>query len=86
MNWNEKFYGVNFAPFPHRGMLAGDAARRSMADMAEATGANWVILSPSGVQATPYSEEIDWRTDATPTDEELCNAIRFASSWACRWH
>lgn len=46
--------------------------------MVEATAANWVILSPSGIQSGPYSEEIDWRTDATLTDEELCGAIRFA--------
>lgn len=78
MDWKDKFYGVNFAPFPRRGVLAADSARRSMAAMAEKTGANWVILSPGGVQATPYSEEIRWDTQATPTDEELCAAIRFA--------
>ena len=78
MNWSEKFYGINFALFPHRGVLSSETARRSMAEMAEKTGANWVILSPGGVQQTPYSEEIDWRGEATPADEELCSAIRFA--------
>lgn len=85
MNWEAKFYGVNFAPFPHKGVLASDAARRSMAEMAEKTGANWVILSPGGVQATPYCEGIDWNTDATPTDEELYSTIRFAKQWVYRW-
>lgn len=78
MELEHNFYGVNFAPFPRRGALSSENAHRSMAAMAEATGANWVILSPSGVQETPYSEEIDWRTDATPTDEELCSTIRYA--------
>lgn len=78
MELEHNFYGVNFAPFPRRGVLSSETAHRSMTAMVEATAANWVILSPSGIQSDPYSEEIDWRTDATPTDEELCSAIRFA--------
>lgn len=78
MELEHNFYGVNFAPFPRRGNLSSENAHRSMAAMVEATAANWVILSPSGIQSDPYSEEINWRTDATPTDEELCGAIRFA--------
>ena len=78
MELKHNFYGVNFAPFPRRGVLNSETAHRSMTAMVEATAANWVILSPSGIQSGPYSEEIDWRTDATPTDEELCGAIRFA--------
>lgn len=78
MELKHNFYGVNFAPFPRRGVLNSETAHRSMTAMVEATAANWVILSPSGIQSGPYSEEIDWNTDATPTDEELCSAIRFA--------
>ena len=78
MEHEHNFYGVNFAPFPHRGVLSSENAHRSMATMVEATAANWVILSPSGIQSDPYSEEINWNTNATPTDEELCGAIRFA--------
>ena len=74
MELKHNFYGVNFAPFPRRGVLNSETAHRSMAAMVEATAANWVILSPSGIQSGPYSEEIDWRTDATPTDEEVCGA------------
>ena len=81
MELEHNFYGVNFAPFPRRGALNSETAHRSMAAMVEATAANWVILSPSGIQSGPYSEEIDWRTDATPTDEELCGAIRFAKQF-----
>lgn len=78
--FNHPFTAVNFAVFPHRGVLGGDTARRSLAAMAAKTGCRWVILTPAGVQATPYSEEIDYRSAATPTDEELIDCIRFARS------
>ena len=70
--FNHPFTAVNFAVFPHRGVLGGGTARRSLAAMAAKTGCRWVILTPAGVQATPYSEEIDYRSAATPTDAELC--------------
>ncbi len=50
MEQNTKFYAVNFSPFPHRGILNSETACLSMAEMTEKTGANWVILSPGGVQ------------------------------------
>ena len=53
MELEHNFYGVNFAPFPHRGMLSSENAHRSMTAMVEATAANWVILSPSGIQSGP---------------------------------
>ena len=55
MEHEHNFYGVNFAPFPHRGVLSSENAHRSMATMVESTAANWVILSPSGIQSDPYS-------------------------------
>ena len=55
MELKHNFYGVNFAPFPHRGNLSSETAHRSMTAMVEATAANWVILSPSGIQSDPYS-------------------------------
>ena len=50
----EKFHGVNFAVFPHKGVLGSGEARKSMEEMAHKTHANWVILTPSGMQETPY--------------------------------
>ena len=41
---------------------------------------NWVILTPSGMQETPYSEEIRFDGEKSCTDEELCDMIRFAQS------
>ena len=59
MELEHNFYGVNFAPFPHRGNLSSENAHRSIANKKKATAANWVILSHSGIQPDPYSEEID---------------------------
>ena len=81
--FNHPFTAVNFAVFPHRGVLGGGTARRSLAAMAAKTGCRWVILTPAGVQTTPYSEEIDYRSAATPTDAELCaaSALHAALGW-----
>ena len=51
-----------------------------MEEMAHKTNANWVILTPSGIQETPYSEEIRFDGEKSCTDEELCDMIRFAQS------
>lgn len=76
----EKFHGVNFAVFPHKGVLGSGEARKSMEEMAHKTHANWVILTPSGMQETPYSEEIHFDGEKSCTDEELCDMIRYAQS------
>ena len=73
----EKFHGVNFAVFPNKGVLGSGEARKSMEEMAHKTHANWVILTPSGMQETPYSEEIRFDGEKSCTDEELCDMIRF---------
>lgn len=76
----EKFHGVNFAVFPHKGLLESGEARKSMEEMIHKTHANWVILTPSGMQETPYSEEIRFDGEKSCTDEELCDMIRYAQS------
>lgn len=78
--WYRKIYGVNFAVFPHKGVLGSGEARKSMEEMAHKTHANWVILTPSGMQETPYSEEIRFDGEKSCTDEELCDMIRYAQS------
>ena len=85
MELKHNFYGVNFAPFPRRGVLNSETAHRSMTAMVEATAANWVILSPSGIQSGPYSEEIG--TPMPPPQTRSCAVLSaLPSSWACRWH
>lgn len=41
---------------------------------------NWVIFTPSGMQETPYSEEIRYDGEKSCTDEELYDMIRYAQS------
>ena len=54
----EAFRAVNFAVFPHRGVLGSGESRKSMEEMVRRIHTNWVIFTPSGMQKTPYSEEI----------------------------
>ena len=56
--YTDGFHAVNFAVFPHRGVLGSGESRKSMEEMVRRTHADWVILTPSGMQETPYSEEI----------------------------
>ena len=76
----ETFHGVNFAVFPHRGVLGSGESKKSMEEMVRKTRANWVILTPSGMQETPYSEEIRYDGEKSCTDEELYDMIRYAQS------
>lgn len=76
----EKFHGINFAVFPHKGVLGSREARKSMEEMVRRIHANWVIFTPSGMQETPYSEEIHFDGEKSCTDEELYDMIRYAQS------
>ena len=76
--------GVTFAPFVPKGHLGTEASNKSLKVMKEQTGADFVILAPAGIQATPISEEIDFSSDATMTDEELIKTIRYAKSLGLR--
>ena len=71
-----RFHAVNFAVFPHRGVLGAEKTKNSLKEMVRGTHANWVIFTPSGIQETPYSEEIRWDSNKSCTDEELCSMIR----------
>mgnify|MGYP000588712837 CR=1 FL=1 len=76
----EAFRAVNFAVFPHRGVLDSGESRKSMEEMVRRIHANWVIFTPSGMQETPYSEEIRFDGEKSCTDEELYDMIRYAQS------
>ena len=45
--------GVTFAPFVPSGCLGTEEAKESLVKMKERTGADFVILAPGAVQATP---------------------------------
>ena len=76
----EYIKGMNFAPFHKRGTLEKEETKESFHYMLEHTGANFIILSPSGLQNTAQSEEICYTSSATFSDEELRNMIRYAKS------
>ena len=76
----EAFRAVNFAVFPHRGVLGSEESRNSMEEMVRRIHTNWVIFTPSGMQETPYSEEIRYDGEKSCTDEELYDMIRYAQS------
>lgn len=77
-------HGINFAPFSPRGALAGEAARTELRRMRELTGADTVIFCPAAVQATPFSEEMDFTGAHTTTDEELLSITRAAKDLGLR--
>ena len=76
--------GVTFASFAHRGVLRKPEARDSFENLVKRTNADFVILVPNGVQDTPQSEKIDFSSDATMTDDELCSFIEYIHSKGLR--
>lgn len=80
----EYIKGVTYAPFVHRGELSREEARDGLADMAKRTNCNFVILVPNGIQDTPQSEKIDYRSEATMSDDELKSTIELAHSLGLR--
>ena len=77
-------HGIKFAPFSRRGALAGDAVKDELRCMRELTGANTVIFCPGAVQATPFSEEIDFTGEHTTADEELLSVTWTAKELGLR--
>ncbi len=70
--------GITFAPFCGRGVFSEKETYQSFDKMIEKTGANYVILVPNGLQDTPQSEQIDYKSKCTCTDEELIRMIDYA--------
>ncbi len=76
--------GITFAAFAPKGSLETPEAVQSLRNLAERTNANFIILVPMGLQDTPQSEDIDYRSDATVSDRELASAIRMAKTLGLR--
>lgn len=77
-------HGINFAPFSARGALEGDSVRAELRRMRDLTGADTVIFCPGAVQATPFSEEINFTGRHTTGDEELLALTRTARELGLR--
>ncbi|MGN0601449.1 MAG: glycoside hydrolase family 113 [Oscillospiraceae bacterium] len=76
--------GITFAPFARKNILSKKSAKQSLDTMIENTNADFIILVPNGIQETPQSESIDYKTDATMWDSELEEFIHYAHSRALR--
>ena len=69
--------GINFATFARRGVLGTAQARQSLVKMLDELAADFVILTPAGVQEHAQSLHIDYAGPHTSSDEELVDTIRF---------
>ena len=77
---NEYVGGVTWGFMGKRGTWANDEAADSMRLMKSATGANWIAIAFSALQATPQSTEIPYWKEPTVSDEEVRWAVQTAKS------
>lgn len=76
--------GITFGSFAPRGTFEKDCAYRSMDNLLERTGANFIILVPQGMQDTPQSENIDYMGQETLSEEELIRMIDYIHAKGAR--
>ena len=76
--------GITFAPFARKGVLSKKDTKISLDALVERTNADFIVLVPNGIQRTPQSETIDYKSDATMTDDELVAFIAYAKSKGLR--
>lgn len=76
--------GITFAPFCRKGVLSDPHAKESLLALKERTGADFIILAPQGTQETAQSEEIDFTSDQTASDDELRETIAYAHELGIR--
>lgn len=78
MEYNMKYIkGMTFGAFAGRGCFEQKEAYQSLDILTERTGADFIMLVPNGLQETPQSETIDYRTQATMSDEELTRMVDY---------
>ena len=76
--------GITFGPFAPKGSYETAAAKESLKNMKERSGADFVILVPVGLQETAQSETIDYKSKNTVGDEELIGFIEYAKQLGLR--
>ena len=76
--------GITFAPFARKGVFSSKEAYQSLDNLIERTNANFIIIVPNGLQDTAQSEEIDFSSEATMTDDELKKMLNYAHSRGLR--
>ncbi len=70
--------GVTFGFMTKSGKFADENAQDSMQKMVETTGADTVILAITAHQKTAHSEEIDFKSSDTPSDDEVVKMLQYA--------
>lgn len=73
--WDDFVCGMTWGFMGVRGTWANEAARHSMREMKEKTGADWIAIAFAAMQDTAHSTEIRFREEPTVTDEEVRWAI-----------
>lgn len=76
--------GMTFGAFACRDSYKKEETKTSLHNMVERTGVNTVVLVPNALQNTPQSEQIDYISKATVSDEELTALIRYLKSLGLR--
>lgn len=76
--------GVTFGFMTKRGKFADENAQDSMRKMVDTTGADTVILAITAKQQTAHSEEIDFKSEDTPSDDEIAWMIQYAKTLGLR--
>ena len=76
--------GITFAPFARSGSLSSNEAHKSLENLIQRTGADFIILVPNGLQDTAQSENIDYCYDGTLSDDELKEFIAYARNKGLR--
>lgn len=76
--------GFTFAPFAKKGSYTKKEAYKSLDNLKERVGVNFVIFVPNGLQDTPQSEEICYTSNSTVSDKELEEIIAYAKKIGLR--
>lgn len=76
--------GFTFAPFARRGSYTKKEAYKSLDNLKERVGINFIILVPNGLQETPQSEAICHTSNSTVSDEELEDLVYYAKKIGIR--
>jgi hypothetical protein len=76
--------GFTFAPFARNGSYLKKETYKSLDNLKERVGINFIILVPNGLQETPQSEEICYTSNSTISDTELEDIINYAKNIGLR--
>ena len=77
MNRIEKIKAITLSPFTGRGSLEGQDVRNSIDAAMNLLNINTILLAPVAMQKNAQSEQIDFTSSYTNSDEELIELIKY---------